>query len=98
MFCQLPALFIAASYSLRGNIVLFIMPSALLDTPSTSTVVGGNDIARPRVNKLSYSGSLEKYSYNDLTPVIGREFDGLQVTDLLGADDQLVQDLAVTSE
>lgn len=59
-------------------------------------IVGGNDIARPRFDRLSYSGKLEKYSYNDVTPVIGREFEGLQVTDLLQADDDTVRDLAVT--
>lgn len=74
------------------------MPSLeiISDERSSSNIVGGNDIARPQVNRLTYSGNLEKYSYNDLTPVIGREFEGLQVTDLLQADDDTIKDLAVT--
>jgi alpha-ketoglutarate-dependent taurine dioxygenase len=39
---------------------------------------------------------LDKYKHEDLTPVIGREFEGLQVTELLKADPQLINDLAVT--
>ena len=42
------------------------------------------------------SGSLDKYKHQDLTPVIGREFEGLQVTKLLTADEQVIKDLAVT--
>lgn len=42
------------------------------------------------------AGSLDKYKHQDLTPVIGREFEGLQVTELLTADEQLIKDLAVT--
>lgn len=43
------------------------------------------------------SGSLDRFTQQDLTPVIGREFIGLQVTDLLKGDAQLIKDLAVTS-
>jgi len=42
------------------------------------------------------SGSLDKYKHQDLTPVIGREFEGLQVTELLSGDEQLIKDLAIT--
>lgn len=42
------------------------------------------------------SGSLNKYKHQDLTPVIGREFEGLQVTELLKSNAQLINDLAVT--
>ena len=42
------------------------------------------------------SGSLDKYKHQDLTPVIGREFEDLQVTELLSADEKLIKDLAVT--
>jgi alpha-ketoglutarate-dependent taurine dioxygenase len=41
-------------------------------------------------------GSLDKYKCQDLTPVIGREFESLQVTELLDSDEQLIKDLAVT--
>ncbi len=73
------------------------MPSAVATTPST--LVGGNDVARPQISKpLTYSGSLDQYQQNDLTPVIGREFLDLQVKALLKADEQVIKDLALTSE
>lgn len=68
-----------------------------LDGASTR---GGNARARTRCTKpLVYSGSLDSYTYQDVTPVIGREFQGLQVVDLLAAhnSDQMIRDLAVTS-
>lgn len=42
------------------------------------------------------SGSLDKYKYQDLTPVIGRQFEDLQVTELLRGDEQNIKDLAIT--
>lgn len=64
-----------------------------------STIRGGNDKARTRcLVPMGNSGSLDKFTYQDLTPVIGREFDGLQVEDLLKGDEQLIRDLAVTSK
>lgn len=72
------------------------MPSAV---STGSNIVGGNSAARPRLSKpLVYSGSLDKFKNADITPVIGREYEGLQVVDLLKADDQVIRDLAVTSE
>lgn len=68
------------------------MPSAI-----ESPLIGGNDIARPRATRLKYSGSLEKYTYSDVTPVIGRQFEDLQVRELLKADGQVYRDLALTS-
>ena len=71
------------------------MPSAAYPV---STVRGGNDIARTRcLEPMKNSGSLDKFNQNDLTPVIGREFDGVQATDLLKGDDRLIRDLAITS-
>ncbi|KXH69391.1 TfdA family Taurine catabolism dioxygenase TauD, partial [Colletotrichum salicis] len=71
-----------------------IMPSAV---STGSNIVGGNSAARPRLSKpLVYSGSLDKYKSADITPVIGREYEGLQVVDLLKADDQVIRDLAAT--
>ncbi|TDZ13146.1 putative alpha-ketoglutarate-dependent sulfonate dioxygenase [Colletotrichum spinosum] len=73
------------------------MPSAVSNATAETNIVGGDPVARPRLSKpLVYSGSLDKYKNSDLTPVIGREFEGLQVADLLKADDQLIKDLAVT--
>lgn len=64
---------------------------------SSSNIRGGSSKARTRCSKpLVNSGFLDKYNHEDLTPVIGREFEGLQVTELLKADPQLINDLAVT--
>jgi hypothetical protein len=61
-------------------------------------LIGGHASARPRLNKpLSYSGFLDHFQHQDLTPVIGREFEGLQVTDLLNGGDEVIRDLAITS-
>jgi hypothetical protein len=62
------------------------------------SIIGGHESARPRLSKpLRYSGLLDKYKHQDVTPVIGREFEGLQVTDLLNGSDEAIRDLAVTS-
>lgn len=79
------------------------MPSALPDTGhvETSSIRGGNPEARTRCNKpMVYSGLLDTYAHHDLTPVIGREYHGLQAVDLLKAanSDELIKDLAVTGE
>ncbi|KAL3471240.1 hypothetical protein BJX99DRAFT_263437 [Aspergillus californicus] len=44
---------------------------------------------------LAYSGSLDEYRSFDVTPVIGKEFPELQLTDILN-DDAKVRDLAIT--
>ncbi|KAK5656953.1 hypothetical protein OQA88_3475 [Cercophora sp. LCS_1] len=72
------------------------MPSAIHD--DVPTVLGGRDYARPRFTNLTYTGSLEKFTYHDSTPVIGREFQNLQIRDLLREDDVVIRDLAVTSK
>lgn len=49
---------------------------------------------------LKQSGALEQFTYEDTTPVIGREFFNVNIVDdLLNAPnaDQLIQDLAITS-
>lgn len=49
---------------------------------------------------LKLSGALDKFSFEDTTPVIGREFVNVNiVNDLLNAPnaDDLVRDLAITS-
>jgi alpha-ketoglutarate-dependent taurine dioxygenase len=56
-------------------------------------------VAHTRLDKpLSYSGLLDSYNHSDLTTVIGTEYEGLQVVDLLSAknSDALIRDLAVT--
>jgi hypothetical protein len=63
-----------------------------------ANIVGGHDSARSRLPEpLVYAGSLDEFTQQDLTPVIGREFEGLQVTDLLGWSDEVIRDLAITS-
>lgn len=73
------------------------MPSISTDALVDFNIVGGHVEARPRLSQpLVYSGSLDSFEQNDITPAIGTEFFGLQIRDLLKWDDQLVKDLAVT--
>ena len=72
-----------------GNII-----PEVLEVPSPSE-------ARTRLPKpLEYSGLLDSYQNSDLTPVIGREYHGLQVADVLAAKngDALIRDIAVTGQ
>lgn len=65
----------------------------------TGGIVGGQASARSSLlEPLRYAGSLDKYRHQDVTPVVGTEFDGLQVTELLASDDSVIKDLAVTSK
>lgn len=76
------------------------MPAIAANANAMSTFKGGNEESQPRNSRpLEYSGSLDSYSHSDLTPVIGTEYKGLQVADILKLEqcDQLVKDLAVTS-
>ena len=77
------------------------MPSAEYnDTHGLGPAIRGGD-ARARTRCLApmaNGGSLDKYEHSDLTPVIGREFTGVQVKDFLHSDEQLIKDLAVTSK
>lgn len=82
------------------------MPSAAVKRPrvddndsdsAETTTVGGHLDARSRLREpLVYSGSLDVFEHQDITPLIGREFTGLQVTDLLKWGDELIRDLAIT--
>lgn len=49
---------------------------------------------------LNLSGTLDSFKSFDVTPVIGREFPEVQLTDLLNApnSDELLRDLAITSK
>ena len=61
-------------------------------------IFGGHPESQTRcLQPLKYSGSLDKYTRSDNTPVIGTEFKGLQVTDLLASEDEVIRDLALTS-
>jgi hypothetical protein len=79
---------------------LFIMPTAVANVAS-STTRGGHEQSRPRLSQpLEYSGTLDSYTSNDLTPVIGREYYGVQVADILKSEecDRIIKDLAVMSK
>jgi hypothetical protein len=63
-----------------------------------TSIIGGHENARSRLLKpLVYSGSLDSFKHEDSTPIIGREFEGLQVRDLLKWGDEMIRDLAITS-
>ena len=77
------------------------MPSAEILTTNAigPNMVGGNPVAKTRcLEPLVYSGLLERFTYADLTPVIGREYEGLQVTELLSTGDSMIRDLASISK
>jgi len=63
-----------------------------------SHIIGGHESARSQLSKpLVYSGTLDRFKNQDVTPIIGREFEGLQVRDLLKWGDEMIRDLAITS-
>ncbi|RAO73509.1 uncharacterized protein BHQ10_009521 [Talaromyces amestolkiae] len=65
-----------------------------IDRPN---IRGGHDQARPTISEpLKYSGSLDNIKYRDLTPVIGREYTGIQIAQVLDSEDRdrLIQDIA----
>lgn len=71
-----------------------------VEPATASKIRGGNEQSRPRISKpLQYSGSLDAYPHSDLTPVIGSEYSGLQVAEILKSEqrDQFITDLAITS-
>jgi alpha-ketoglutarate-dependent taurine dioxygenase len=74
------------------------MPAVIEDNTS-SAIRGGAWQARSRLSRpLEYTGSLDSYIQADLTPVIGREYHGLQIADMLNSKDrdQIIRDLALT--
>lgn len=77
------------------------MPSVELPTNEQQLGIqtfGGHVQARNHLSEpLKYTGTLDSFKNQDLTPVIGREYEGLQVRDLLKWDDETIRDLAATS-
>jgi hypothetical protein len=69
----------------------------VLDTASTNLSLKSQTESRYVREPLKYSGSLDEYKSFDVTPVIGREFSHVQLTDILN-DDQKLRDLAITGE
>ncbi|KAH7235684.1 peptidase family M1-domain-containing protein [Fusarium tricinctum] len=73
------------------------MPSAAPETVLSDSIIGGHAESRPRLSEpLTYTGSLDAIPQLDVTPVIGREYNGLQIRDLLKWDETHIRDLAVT--
>ncbi|OSX61942.1 hypothetical protein POSPLADRAFT_1074370 [Postia placenta MAD-698-R-SB12] len=52
---------------------------------------------RASTEPLKPTGALDKYDFVDITPVIGREYPNVQLTDLLNAEDadELIRELAI---
>ena len=66
-------------------------------TGKAINIRGGNAQAQTRcVKPMVNSGSLNRFTHHDLTPIIGRQFLDLQVKELLKADEQLIKDFAIT--
>ena len=63
----------------------------------STKVDGGWSTTSRLTGPLKYSGSLEEYKYFDATPILGREFPTLQLSDILN-DDRKVRDLAILGE
>lgn len=74
------------------------MPALTHDNVAVgSAITGGHPDSRPRLSEpLTYTGSLDEFTQAEVTPVIGREYEGLQIRDLLKWDDRMIRDLAVT--
>lgn len=55
--------------------------------------------ASPRKEPLKYSGSLDQYKSEDVTPIIGTEFPEANLVEFLNAPnaDELLRDLAIKS-
>ena len=66
-------------------------------TIESNRIANGNHTTAYHREPLVYGGSLEQFDYVDLTNVIGREFSGVQLTDLLKAPnaDEIIRDLAI---
>ena len=78
-------------------------PGLVSDLPVHSdSVQNGNGVHSkiPHREPLKLSGELDKFAWEDATPVIGREYPTLDIVDdLLNASnsDELLRDLAITS-
>lgn len=77
------------------------MPSAVDETAIDSFVGTGNSgipTSCPSCpSPLKYSGSLDHLDYFEITPIIGREYPTVKVTDILNAPnaDEQIRDLAI---
>ncbi|PCH38855.1 taurine catabolism dioxygenase [Wolfiporia cocos MD-104 SS10] len=71
--------------------------SNIQTTTQTSVQSSGSISVRASTVPLKPTGALDKYEHVDLTPVIGREYPNVQLTDLLNAEnaDELIRELAI---
>lgn len=69
--------------------------STLIDTQAPLSIS-----VRASVEPLKPTGVLDQYEHVDLTPVIGREYHNVQLTELLKAEnaDELIRELAIIGE
>ena len=66
----------------------------------TQTTTVGSIALRAHPTPLQRNGALDKYDHFEVTPVIGTEYNGVQLSQLLDAPDKntLLKDLAVQGE
>jgi hypothetical protein len=80
-----------------NGFIFYSSLTGLFEETSTSMTVHESQAYREPLKK---SGALDKYEYEDTTPIIGREFINVNIVDDLlnspGAD-ALLKDLAITS-
>lgn len=70
------------------------------DLPTRSSEAKGSHDGHPYPEPLKLSGALDAFKYEDTTPLIGREFLGVNIVDdLLNAEDAdaKLRDLAINS-
>lgn len=70
--------------------------ASLPSRPAPASLKGTNTYPAP----LKLSGALDKFSFEDTTPAIGREFHNVNIVDDLlnvANSDELIRDLAITS-
>ena len=74
----------------------------IFDSTPQKTVNGSNGISKPSTHKepLKLSGALDGFKKFDVTPVIGREFQDVDLAEWLRApnSDDLIRDLAITGQ
>ncbi len=78
------------------------MAPGILSDVADRTIENGNGNYTKKAYRepLKKSGSLDKFTFEEATPVIGREFPTLNIVDdLMNAEnaDELLRDLAITS-
>ena len=77
------------------------MAPGIIDDDVASNIFATKDASHPQYPApLKLSGALDQFKHEETTPVIGREFIGVNIVDdLLNAEnaDERLRDLAITS-